>query len=221
MNQDQWDNTLELKANIPTILAKELKTKKPGVVGISTVTDPYQPLEHTYQLTRYCLEQLLQVDFPVHIQTKSRLVTRDLDVLQKFTDAQVMMSIGTGSDEQRKVLEPNSSSIEDRLKTLLTCAEAGVPTSIFFGPIYPTVTLEDIPSLLDIFQQSGAKEIWVDSLHLKPGIGEIIQKSLIHHPQMYEMFLNHMTGKKDYYRVLRDEIRKQGKHRGLLIVDAF
>ena len=55
-------------------LSKELKNKKTGVVGISTVTDPYQPIEKKYKLTRFCLEQLLRYDFPVHIQTKSDLI---------------------------------------------------------------------------------------------------------------------------------------------------
>jgi DNA repair photolyase len=58
ITQDRWDTILEVKTNIPNILASELKRKKPGVVGLSTVTDPYQPLERKYHLTRFCLEQL-------------------------------------------------------------------------------------------------------------------------------------------------------------------
>ena len=221
MNQDQWDTTIEVKTNIPIVLAKEVKTKKRGVVGISTVTDPYQPLEQKYLLTRYCLEQLLKVDFPIHIQTKSTLVTRDIDLISRFSESQVMMSIATLRDEQRKLLEPHSSSIQERLHTLRTYADAGVKTSVFFGPIYPTISLEEIPSILDTFRESGATEIWIDMLRLKPGIWENIQKELQQNQRVFQIFSKHIFETKNYYMNIREEIRKKGKERNLKILDAF
>jgi DNA repair photolyase len=221
MNQDQWDTTIEVKTNIPIVLAKEVKTKKRGVVGISTVTDPYQSLEQKYLLTRYCLEQLLKVDFPIHIQTKSALVTRDIDLISRFSESQVMMSIATVHDAQRKLLEPHSSSIRERLHTLRTYADAGVKTSVFFGPIYPTTSLEEIPSILDTFRESGATEIWIDMLRLKPGIWENIQKGLQQNQEVFQIFSKHMFENKNYYMNIREEIRKKGKERNLKILDAF
>jgi DNA repair photolyase len=221
INQDQWDTTIEVKTNIPTVLAKEIKTKKRGVVGISTVTDPYQPLEKKYLLTRYCLEQLLKVDFPIHIQTKSALVTRDIDLISRFSESQVMISIATVHDEQRKLLEPYSSPIQERLQTLRTYADAGVKTSVFFGPIYPTTLLEEIPSILDTFRESGATEIWIDMLHLKPGIWENIQKELQQNQEVFQIFSKHMFENKNYYINIREEIQKKGKERYLKILDAF
>ncbi len=221
MNQDQWDAAIEVKTNIPVILAKELKTKKPGVVGISTVTDPYQPLEQNYLLTRYCLEQLLKVDFPIHIQTKSALVTQDLDLISRFSESQVMMSIATLHDEQRKLLEPRSSSIQERLQALRTYADAGVKTSVFFGPVYPTTSLEEIPSILDTFIESGATEIWIDMLRLKPGIWENIQKALKQEKKVFLVFSKNVFENKKYYLNIREEIRKRGKERNLKILDAF
>jgi DNA repair photolyase len=221
MNQDLWDTTVEVKTNIPVILAKELKTKKPGVVGISTVTDPYQPLEQKHLLTRYCLEQLLKVDFPVHIQTKSALVTRDLDLISRFSESQIMMSIATLHDEQRKALEPHSSSIKERLQAARASADAGVKTSVFFGPIYPTISLEEIPSILDTFRELGATEIWIDSLRLKPGIWGNIQKALKQNQEMLQVFSKNVFENKKYYLNIREEIQKRGKERNLKIVDAF
>jgi DNA repair photolyase len=221
INQDQWDTTIEVKTNIPNVLAKEIKTKKRGVVGISTVTDPYQPLEQKYLLTRYCLEQLLKVDFPIHIQTKSTLVTRDIDLISRFSEPQVMISIATVHDEQRKLLEPYSSPIQERLQTLRTYADAGVKTSVFFGPIYPTTSLEEIPSILDTFRESGATEIWIDMLRLKPGIGENIKKGLQQNQEIFKIFSKHMFENKNYYINIREEIRKKGKERNLKILDAF
>jgi DNA repair photolyase len=210
-----------VKTNIPVVLAKELRTKKSGVVGISTVTDPYQPLERHYSLTRYCLEQLLKYDFPAHIQTKSALVTRDIDLITKFSDAQVMMSIGTIHDQERKLLEPYTSSIQERLHALRKLADARVKTAIFFGPVYPTITGEEIPQILEKFQESGASEIWIDTLNLKPGIWENIQKTLIHHPELYQIFSKNVLENKEHYKIIREEILKRGKERNIKIIDAF
>jgi DNA repair photolyase len=221
MNQDLWDTAVEAKTNVPVILAKELKTKKPGVVGISTVTDPYQPLEQKHLLTRYCLEQLLKVDFPIHIQTKSSLVTRDLDLISRFSEPQIMLSIATVHDEQRKALEPHSSSIPERLQAIRASADAGVKTSVFFGPIYPTISVEEIPSILDTFQESGATEIWIDSLRLKPGIWGNIQKALKQNQEMLRVFSKNVFENKKYYMNIREEIQKRGRERNLKIVDAF
>lgn len=221
MSRNQWDAVIEVKTNIPVVLAKEVKTKKPGVVGISTVTDPYQPIEQKHLLTRYCLEQLLKVDFPIHIQTKSILVTRDIDLISQFSESQVMMSIATIHDEHRKILEPQSSSIQERLQTLRIYADAGVKTSVFFGPIYPTISSEEIPLILDTFQESGATEIWIDMLRLKPGIWQNIQKELKQNQQVFRVFSKHVFENKNYYNNIREEIQKKGKERNLKILDAF
>ena len=80
-----WGNIIGIKSNIPVILSKELKKKKIGIIGISTVTDPYQPIEKKYKLTRYCLDQLIKYDFPIHIQTKSSIINRDIDIISKIS----------------------------------------------------------------------------------------------------------------------------------------
>jgi len=221
IQRDAWDTKIEVKSNIPLVLAKELRTKKPGIVGISTVTDPYQPLEQKYKLTRSCLEYLLQYDFPAHIQTKSALVTRDIDLLSRFSDSQVMFSIGTLHEDERKLLESYSSSIQDRLMALKKCVDAGLKTSVFFGPVYPTITLREIPQILDILKDSGASEIWIDRLNLKPGIWENIQKKLTQNQEIAGIFSKQVLENKDYYMNIREEIRKKGKERNLKIVDAF
>ena len=140
LKRESWGTYVYVKTNIPTILSKELKNKKRGVVGISTVTDPYQPIERKYRLTRYCLEQLLIHDFPISIQTKSDLILRDIDIISRFSEAEVMVSIGTLNDSERKKLEPGSSSIKSRLNVLHTFSDLGIKTTVFFGPIYPDTT---------------------------------------------------------------------------------
>jgi len=220
--RENWGKFVEIKRNIPLILSKELKRKKPGIIGISTVTDPYQPVEKKYKLTRYCLEQLLKHDFPVCIQTKSSLITRDIDIISKISDAEVMISIGTLNDKERKLLEPNSSSIKERLKTLKIFANNNIKTSVFFGPIYPTITTKEIPNIIDTFIQHNISEITIDNLHLKPGIWENIQKKLQNQPIIYKAFLTKIYGnKKNHYSELRQKIIEIGKERSIKIIDAF
>lgn len=219
--REQWGEAIEVKKNIPLMVAKEIKIKKPGIVGISTVTDPYQPLEQKYKLTRFCLEQLLCYDFPAHIQTKSPLVTRDIDLLLRFSDTQVMVSIGTLHDNERRLLEPYTASIPERFAALKKCADAGLKTAVFFGPVYPTTTIEEIPQILDMIQKAGTQELWIDSLRIKPGIWENIQKKLLQNPELLQTFSKLMFDKKDYYKRIREEIQKKGKERELKIIDAF
>jgi DNA repair photolyase len=219
--REQWGECVEVKTNIPIVLAKELNVKKTGIVGISTVTDPYQPLERTYSLTRRCLEQLVTSDFPAHIQTKSALVTRDIDLLCRFSDTQVMMSIGTLNDEERRMLEPLTSPIPERLEALQKLSNAGVKTAVFFGPIYPTMTLDAIPTVLAHFKEIGASEIWVDRLNLKPGIWENLEKKLRQNSETKQKFFYNMFQNKKYYQEMRAEIHRQGKEQNLQIIDAF
>jgi DNA repair photolyase len=219
--RSQWGDDLKVKKNIPVVLAHELKKKKPGVVGISTVTDPYQPLEQKYRLTRFCLEQLLQYDFPVHLQTKSALVIRDIDLLVRFSDSQVMFSIGTLHDSERRLLEPQTSSIQERLVALQKCANAGLKTAVFFGPVYPSTSVDEISQILDTMKDAGVQEIWIDMLRLKPGVFENIQKALREDPKISQLFSKQMQNPMEYYTIIREEIRKQGKERNLRIIDAF
>lgn len=221
MPRESWDSKIVVKTNIPVVLAKELRSKKPGIVGISTVTDPYQPLEQRYRLTRLCLEQLLQHGFPAHIQTKSALVTRDIDLISRFSDSQVMVSIGTVHDDERRLLEPCTSPIQQRLEALQKLSDAGVKTAVFFGPVYPTITIDEVPEILERFKQSGVSEVWVDRLNLKPGIWENIQKKLRQHPEMYQKFVQNVVHTDQYYQTMREEIHKEGRQRHLRIIDAF
>jgi DNA repair photolyase len=215
--REQWGETLLVKKNIPRILALEVKKKKPGVVGLSTVTDPYQPVEQKYTITRFCLEQLLVYDFPVHVQTKSALIIRDIDLLTRFSDAQVMFSIGTLQEQERRLLEPYASSIQERITALQHCSAAGLKTAVFFGPVYPTTRVDEIPLFVDLMKDAGVQEIWVDSLRLKPGIWENIHKTLQRDPMLLERF----SKSREHYQSIREELQKQGEKQKIHIIDAF
>lgn len=118
-------------------MEEELKNTKRGGVLLSALTDPYQPLEHKYRLTRKCLEVLLKYNFRVIILTKSDLLTRDLDILSKFKNSDVGLTITTDDDSVRQIIEPYSSTIDERINTLRTFHSRKVNTYAHVGPILP------------------------------------------------------------------------------------
>lgn len=213
IQRSEWGSFVDVRKNMPTVLSKELKNKKPGVVGISTVTDPYQPLEKQYRLTRYCLEQLLKHDFPVCIQTKSSLIQRDIDIIPSFSKVEVMISIATLNDDERRLLEPNSSPIEERLNVLKKYSEIGVKTNVFFGPICPTIKKEDLPEIIDMFVESGVNEIMLDKFNLKPGILNNLEKTFPNHKSL--LIDN------SYFKQIFDETQKICKQKNISVTSAF
>jgi len=213
INRDEWGNFVDVKKNIPVVLAKELRIKKPGVVGMSTVTDPYQPIEEKYKITRFCLEQLLIHDFPAHIQTKSDLVIRDIDLFSKFSDIEVMFSIGTINDEERQTLEPNSASVDQRLNAMEKISNLGIKTSVFFGPIYPTIKREDIKDIIQTFKEYGVKEIMIDKFNLKKEIYDNLKKHGIGNVEKIKYGL--------YYNQISEEIFNICKEKKVKASSAF
>jgi DNA repair photolyase len=159
-HREPWGSFVDVKINIAQLLEKELKREKgrtltfvtfsdlePGarrmehgvnkLVSLSTVTDPYQPLEKKYQLTRRCLEILLRYQIPVSILTKSPLVLRDIDLFKRFKNIDVGITITTNRDDIRKIFEPKAPPIQLRIDTLKQLHQQGIKTWVFVGPILP------------------------------------------------------------------------------------
>ena len=134
---EPWGSFVDVKINATEILQKQLKRAKRGRVMISSVTDAYQPIESKYKLTRQCLEALLQCQFPVDILTKSPLVLRDMDIIKKFKDIAVGITITTNDEEISRVFEPNAPSIMARMRALKTLHDNRINTYAFIGPVLP------------------------------------------------------------------------------------
>jgi len=136
-HKEPWGTFVDVKINAPQILPRDIGKNRRGEVWLSSVCDPYQPLEKKYKLTRKCLEVLLLYDWPVTIQTKSVLVLRDLDLLKKLKKVGVGFTISTDDDKIRKIFEPGASTIQQRIDALKRLHSAGVSTYAFIGPILP------------------------------------------------------------------------------------
>jgi DNA repair photolyase len=136
-HKEPWGQFVDVKINAPEVLRKQLQRAKKGTVWISSVCDPYQPLEERYQLTRRCLKELLWNQFPVNIQTKSKLVLRDLDLLKGFEVIEVGFTITTDDEKTAGLFEPGAASIAERLKALEKLHSSGIRTFAFIGPLLP------------------------------------------------------------------------------------
>lgn len=137
VQRERWGRYVIVKRNLPTLLAHELKRKARRDVFLSSATDPYQPAEGTHQVTRRCLEVLLRADWPMRVLTRNPLVRRDIDLLQRFGDLDVGMSVPTLDDEARRIVEPGAPPIEGRLRALRDLADAGLSTYANVAPAFP------------------------------------------------------------------------------------
>jgi DNA repair photolyase len=176
-NKGKWGELVEVKVNLPRILSKELRIKKKSVVGLGTVTDPYQQVEKKYEITRRCLELLLMHDFPVCIQTKSSLVLRDLDLLRQFSNIEVGVTLTALDDSVRAKMEPGASRVEERLRALAELSKNGISTWGFLGPVMPYIT--EVEALVDAIEEVKPGYVLVDKLSLKEGVWERVREFIV------------------------------------------
>ena len=134
---EPWGEFVDVKVNAPEVLRRQLRRAQRGSLLIGTVTDPYQPAEKHYRITRGCLEALLERQFPINILTRSSLVVRDVDLIRQFEDISVGLSVTTDREEIKKIFEPNSPSIKSRIEALKALHEKGISTYAFIGPMLP------------------------------------------------------------------------------------
>lgn len=136
-HKEPWGEFVDVKVNAVELLKKEITKKKKDQVWISGVCDPYQPLEAKYRLTRRCLEVLADNGWPVVIQTKSRLVLRDIDIIKRFEKCDAGFSIGTADESIRKLFEPKATPVIDRINALKELHDNGITTYAMIAPILP------------------------------------------------------------------------------------
>lgn len=166
--KDNWGKWVTVKENAIYLLKKW--RKKPLIdktIYISSVTDPYQPVEKELEITRDILKELADYHSPrIVIQTRSGLVTRDIDLFKKFKVIQINMTITTDSEDVRKVFEPYCSSNKVRLKAIKEINTAGVNSCITMTPLLPIVDADNFAkSLVD----TGIKKFIIQPFHSEGG----------------------------------------------------
>jgi len=136
-HSEPWGEFVDVKVNAPELLRRQLLRAKKGTVWLSSVCDPYQPLEERYRLTRQCLEILAEARFPVNIQTKRTLVLRDLDIIERFEEIEVGMTLTTEDERIARMFEPGASPVGERISALEKIHSRGIRTFVFVGPLLP------------------------------------------------------------------------------------
>ena len=178
-----FEKRIVVKVNAPEVLARELARGRARheLVSLSGITDPYQPLEARYRLTRRCLEVLERFENPLTIITKSALVKRDVDVLTQIharAGASVFVSIPFLDPEIGRALEPGVPSATERLQALRELSRAGIETGVSISPLIPGLNDRDIPRILEAARAAGARSAFLTLLRLPGEVREVFEERL-------------------------------------------
>jgi DNA repair photolyase len=226
-SDDRYGRSIRVKTNIAEVLARELARPSWGREGIAigAATDPYQPAEGRYRLTRACLEVLSEAWNPFSLITRGPLVVRDLDVLQGAStraDVSVTFSVPTLDEEIWRTTEPGTAPPRQRLRALRRLVDAGVKASVGMAPILPG--LSDRPELLaDVVRaarEAGATGIWANVLFLKPGTKEHFLAALARDwPEQLEHYERLYDGRAylggDEAKPVRERVRELAREHGV------
>lgn len=187
-----FDTKIVVKRNAVELLRQALARGKTrgDWVAFSGVTDPYQPLEASYRLTRGCLEACAEFGQPVGLITKSALVRRDVDVLARIAGAhpvagsegangaRVFLSIPFADEETARAIEPWAATPAKRFEALRALSDAGVPTGVSISPLIPGLNEADIPVILERARDAGASHAFMILLRLPGEVAPVFRTRL-------------------------------------------
>jgi DNA repair photolyase len=184
-SDDRYGRSIRVKVNVAEVLRRELARAswKRESVAVGAATDPYQPAEGRYRLTRACIEELGRARTPFSIITRGPMIQRDVDILveaARRAKVHVSFSVPTLDDRIWRSTEPGTAPPRRRLETVRILADAGIDTGVALAPILPG--LSDDPELLaDVVREAraaGATGIWANVLYLRPGTREHFLEAL-------------------------------------------
>lgn len=173
-----FERNILVKKNAPLLLEQQLRKKswEGHPIVFSGNTDCYQPIERKLGITRKCLEVMLQWKHPTGIITKNSLVLRDLDLLKEMAALNIVsvnISITSLSEDTRRLLEPRTASIKQRLKTVEVLAKNGIPVRVMMAPIIPSLNSHEILPLVKEVASLGAQDVAYTIVRLNGQIGKL------------------------------------------------
>jgi DNA repair photolyase len=178
-SDDRYGTSIRVKVNVAEVLRRELARPswEPAPVAIGAATDPYQPAEGRYRLTRGCIEALAEARNPFSIITRGPMIVRDIDVLveaARRASVSVTFSIPTLDDEVWRKTEPSTAHPRQRLKAVAKLVDAGIKTGVGMAPVLPGIS-DDPAQLAEVVKsarEAGATGVWTNLLFLRPGTRE-------------------------------------------------
>lgn len=191
-----FETQIFVKTDAPELLRRELRAKqwRPQMIGMSGVTDAWQPIERRLEISRGCLEVLAEFRNPVGIVTKNALIARDVEPLAglaRFHAVHVFLSITTLDAELARILEPRASAPAARLRTIRELTAAGIPCAVLFAPVIPGLNDTEMSAVLEAARDAGAIFASYSILRLPHAVGEIFSTWLEQHfPSRKEKILS-------------------------------
>lgn len=216
-----FESKLFVKPDAPAQLEKELSAPgyTPRTIAIGTNTDPYQPIERKYQVMRGILEVLECAGHPVGIVTKSALVLRDLDILARLAErnlVKVAVSVTTLDAELARKMEPRAPTPSRRLEALRQLSAAGVPTTVMTAPVIPAINDADIERILDAAVLAGVKSAGYVMLRLPLELRDLFREWLKEHFPDREShvfkLIREMRGGRDYDSAFGSRMKGAGPY---------
>ncbi len=176
---DRYGTSIRVKINVAEVLQRELARPswQREWVAIGAATDPYQPAEGKYKLTRACIEAFAEAANPFSIITRGPMIVRDLDVLSEAArraQVSVTFSIPTIDEEIWRRTEPSTAHPRQRLRAIETLTDAGIDARVGMAPILPGISdrPEQLAAVVRAAREAGATGIWANLLFLRPGTRE-------------------------------------------------
>jgi DNA repair photolyase len=184
-SDDRYGRSIRVKVNVPEVLRKELARPswRGETVAIGAATDPYQPAEGRYKLTRGCLEALRDASNAFSLITRSPMIVRDLDVLvdaAKRAEVGVVFSVPTLDEDVWRRTEPGTPPPQRRLDAVSRLVAAGIKAGVGMAPILPGISdrPEQLEQVVRAAREAGATNLWANVLYLKPGTREHFLEAL-------------------------------------------
>jgi DNA repair photolyase len=178
-SDDRYGTSIRVKINVAEVLRRELARPswEPAPVAIGAATDPYQPAEGRYSLTRACIEALAEARTPFSIITRGPMIVRDIDVLVEAASrasVSVTFSIPTLDDDVWQKTEPSTAHPRQRLRAVSKLVDAGIKTGVGMAPILPGISdrPEQLREVVRAAREAGAAGVWTNLLFLRPGTRE-------------------------------------------------
>ncbi|MBD0349414.1 MAG: radical SAM protein, partial [Thermoleophilia bacterium] len=178
-SDERYGRSIRVKVNVAEVLRRELARPswRGASVAIGAATDPYQPAEGRYRLTRACLETLAAAANPFGLITRGPMIVRDIDVLQeaaRAADVSVNFSVPTLDEEVWRRTEPDTAPPRQRLRALERLVRAGIRAGVGMAPILPGLSdrPDQLAEVVKAARQAGAVHVWANLLYLRPGTRE-------------------------------------------------
>jgi DNA repair photolyase len=216
-SDDRYGRSIRVKVNVAEMLRKELRRPswRGEGVAIGAATDPYQPAEGRYRLTRACLEELSAVSNPFSLITRNPMIVRDLDVLREAAaraEVGIVFSVPTLDEEVWRRTEPGTPPPRQRLRALTQLVEAGIKAGVGMAPILPGISdrPEQLEAVVREAREAGATSIWANLLYLRPGTREHFLEHLARDwPEELERYERLYAGRSYLPRKAAEPVRAQ------------